>query len=132
MLEFVQGVFHIIIWIAQILLALALLVHSYGMLFASLNDKPFYAETYIYDIPVTLRRVLGVVEFLAAIGLILPGLTRIHSWLTPLAAAGIVVLMLCAMYFHRRRDESSCIRYNAILLSFASIIALMRAFVLPV
>jgi uncharacterized membrane protein YphA (DoxX/SURF4 family) len=50
--------------------------------------------------PVTLpgwfTRFIGVAEVLGAIGLILPGLLGIRPGLTPLAAAGLVVIMLGA------------------------------------
>src|SRR3712207_5410840 len=39
-------------------------------------------------------RFIGVVEVLGALGLILPGLLRIKPWPTPLAAAGLVVVMI--------------------------------------
>ena len=41
-------------------------------------------------------RFLGVVEVLGGLGLILPGLFRIKTWLTPLAAAGLVIIMIGA------------------------------------
>jgi DoxX-like protein len=41
-------------------------------------------------------RFLGVAEVLGAIGLILPGLLRIRPGLTPLAAAGLVIVMIGA------------------------------------
>jgi hypothetical protein len=44
-------------------------------------------------LPGLFLRFIGVVEMLGAIGLILPGLLRIHAELTPLAAAGLVIIM---------------------------------------
>lgn len=41
-------------------------------------------------------RFIGLAEFLGAIGLILPGLSRIQTRLTPLAAAGLVIIMIGA------------------------------------
>ncbi len=38
-------------------------------------------------------RVIGIIEVVGALGLILPGLTRIKPWLTPLAAAGLALEM---------------------------------------
>jgi len=50
--------------------------------------------------PVTLPgwfvRFIGVAETLGALGLILPGLLRIRPGLTPLAAAGLVIIMIGA------------------------------------
>jgi len=41
-------------------------------------------------------RFVGVCEVLGGLGLILPGLLRTQQWLTPLAAAGLVVIMIGA------------------------------------
>jgi hypothetical protein len=45
------------------------------------------------SLPGWFLRFLGVAEVLGAVGLILPGLLRIHQELTPLAAGGLVVIM---------------------------------------
>ncbi len=47
-------------------------------------------------LPGLLLRFIGVMEVLGAIGLILPGLLRIRTGLTPLAAAGLVIIMIGA------------------------------------
>ena len=39
---------------------------------------------------------IGTCECLGAVGLILPGIARIHTWLTPLAAAGLTIIMIGA------------------------------------
>jgi hypothetical protein len=47
-------------------------------------------------LPGFLLRFVGVAEALGAIGLVLPGVLRIHVELTPLAAAGLVIIMVGA------------------------------------
>jgi uncharacterized membrane protein YphA (DoxX/SURF4 family) len=47
-------------------------------------------------LPGLLIRFVGVAEVLGAVGLILPGLLRIHAELTPVAAAGLVIIMIGA------------------------------------
>jgi len=47
-------------------------------------------------LPPLFIRFVGVAEVLGALGLILPGLVRIRPGLTPLAAAGLVILMVGA------------------------------------
>ena len=47
-------------------------------------------------LPGLFMRFIGVAEVLGAIGLILPGLLRIRPGLTPLAAAGLVLIMIGA------------------------------------
>jgi hypothetical protein len=48
------------------------------------------------DLPIGLLRFIGVAELLGAVGLIVPWLTRIRPVLTPLAACGLVVIMIGA------------------------------------
>lgn len=48
------------------------------------------------DLPGWFVRFIGVAEVLGALGLVLPGLLRIRPGLTPLAAVGLVVIMLGA------------------------------------
>ena len=48
------------------------------------------------SLPGWFVRFLGVAEVLGAIGLILPGLLRIRPGMTPLAAAGLVIIMIGA------------------------------------
>jgi hypothetical protein len=39
---------------------------------------------------------IGTCECLGALGLLLPGVLRIHTWLTPLAASGLTIIMIGA------------------------------------
>ena len=49
-------------------------------------------------LPGAFLRFIGVVEVLGAFGLILPGLLRIRPGLTPLAAGGLVIIMIGAVW----------------------------------
>lgn len=68
-------------------------------------------------------KLIGTLELLAAVGLILPAATGILPVLTPLAATGLVVLMVLAADAHRRRGEHSAIAVNAVLLALAVVVA---------
>ncbi|CAM5606238.1 Membrane protein OS=Streptomyces antimycoticus OX=68175 GN=SANT12839_092690 PE=4 SV=1 [Streptomyces antimycoticus] len=68
-------------------------------------------------------RLIGVVEFAAALGLILPAATDIAPVLTPLAATGLVVVMVLAAITHARRKEPGAIAFNAVLLVLAALVA---------
>ncbi|RPJ82398.1 MAG: DoxX family protein, partial [Acidobacteria bacterium] len=48
------------------------------------------------ELPGLFLRFIGVVEVLGALGLVLPGLLRIRTGLTPLAAAGLLIIMIGA------------------------------------
>ena len=51
---------------------------------------------HVAPLPVLFLRFIGVCEVTGALGLILPGIFRIRTDLTPLAAAGLVVIMIGA------------------------------------
>jgi hypothetical protein len=79
------------LWIVQGLLALIFLFAG-GMKLI----LPLDALAGPVPLPGLFVRFLGVAEVLGAVGLILPGLLRIGTGLTPLAAAGLVLIMIGA------------------------------------
>lgn len=68
-------------------------------------------------------KVIGALEVLAAIGLILPAALDIAPVLVPLAATGLVLLMIGAAITHARRNEYSSVGSNALLLALAAVVA---------
>jgi len=48
------------------------------------------------DLPLWFLRFIGVCEVSGALGLVLPGIVRTRTGLTPLAAAGLVIIMIGA------------------------------------
>jgi uncharacterized membrane protein YphA (DoxX/SURF4 family) len=81
----------VLLWIVQGLLALVFLFAG-GMKLV----LPIEVMTKQMPLPGVFLRFIGVAEMLGAIGLILPGLLRIQPGLTPLAAAGLVIIMIGA------------------------------------
>ena len=79
------------LWAVQMLLAL-LFLFAGGMKLV----LPIEEMTKEMPMPGAFLRFIGVAEFLGGLGLILPGLTGIRPGLTPLAAAGLVIIMLGA------------------------------------
>ena len=101
------------LWVLQVLLGLFFVFHSYLML-----RPPQMVQSgmkYVLEMPAALRLFAGVAEGLAGLALIFPAWLRILPWLTPLAAAGLVLLMLGAIIFHVRRKEYPNIGLNAVL-----------------
>ena len=68
-------------------------------------------------------KLIGVVEILAAIGLIVPPLLGIATWLTPVAALGLVALMIGAAVTHLRRGETQNVVVNVVILVLAAVVA---------
>ena len=80
------------LWTVQILLALIFLFAG-GMKLI----LPIEMMTAQMPLPGLFLRFIGVCEVAGALGLILPGLTRIQRSLTPLAACGLVAIMIGAV-----------------------------------
>src|SRR6266850_1335209 len=80
------------LWIIQGLLAL-LFVFAGGFKLFFMPVDELVKET---GLPGPFMRFISVAELLGGIGLILPSLLRIRPGLTPLAAAGLVVIMIGA------------------------------------
>lgn len=80
------------VWIVSALLAVAFLFIGGMKVVTSTADLEAMAE----GVPVVLLRIAGIAEVLGALGLILPAATRTLPILTPLAAAGLVVVMVGA------------------------------------
>jgi putative oxidoreductase len=78
------------------------------------------------------RVFLGVAEILAAIGLVLPSLSRIQPWLTPLAAAGLMIVMFSASVLHFSRGETSTAITTLVLFVLVTAVAYLRWKVMPI
>jgi DoxX-like family len=83
-------------------------------------------------LPRGFQLFIGVAEVLAAVGLTLPGVTRIRPWLVSCAAAGLMIVMISATIFHIARGEVSSAITTAVLLLVATFVAYMRWRVLPI
>ena len=119
---------NIFLWVLQVLLAAAFAAH--GVLF--LAPPPELLVEMDKMLPTWFRLFLGVAEVLAAIGLILPGLTRIVPRLVALAAVGIMLVMVSATVLHIARGEISSAVTTAVLLVLATFVAYMRWKVKPI
>ena len=119
---------NIVLWVLQVLLALAFLAH--GWLF--LAPPPAIAAQMNASLPRWFQLFLGVAEILAGIGLTLPGITRIKPWLVVWAAGGIMIVMVSATVWHAVRGEISSAAITLVLLAMATFVAYMRHRVRPI
>jgi len=119
---------NIVLWILQVLLAVAFFFH--GLLF--LAPPAEIAAQMNASLPRWFQLFMGVAEVLAAVGLTLPGLTRILPWLVSWAAAGIMIVMVSATIYHLMRGENTSAAITLLLLVMATYVAYMRHRVLPI
>lgn len=87
-----RSALNIVLWVVQVLLAL-LFIWAGGMKLV----LPLEKLAGPVELPGLFLRFIGVAELLGGLGLILPGLLRIRPGLTPLAAAGLVIIMIGAV-----------------------------------
>jgi uncharacterized membrane protein YphA (DoxX/SURF4 family) len=119
---------NILLWTLQVLLAVAFFAHGAMMLFppAAIAEQMNAALARWFQI------FIGSSEVVAAIGLTIPGITRIQPWLVSAAAAGLMIVMISATVFHLMRGEISSAITTIVLLVLATFVAYMRWRVAPI
>jgi hypothetical protein len=113
---------HVLLWIAQGFLALFFL----GGGAPKVLGRGIDLWTGFSDLPRGEVILIGVTEILAAVGLVLPEVTGILPWLTPLAAIGLAVISLMAAGFHVRANEYLNVLETSLLACIAAAIAIGR------
>lgn len=124
---------NIVLWIVQVLLALVFLLVG-TMKVTQPIEKLAARMQWVKSLKPQsqwLVRVIGVLEILGAIGLILPAVTGILPWLTPVAAIGLVLTMIVASMVHAQRGEVSHIAPTIVLLLLAVLVVVGRFVVMP-
>lgn len=119
---------NIALWVLQVLLALAFFAHGWMFLFPPAS----VVEQMNASLPRWFQLFLGVAEVAAAIGLTLPGVTRVMPWLVPLAAFGIMLVLGSATVYHFVRAEISSGIITLVMLALATVVAYYRWKVLPI
>jgi hypothetical protein len=85
---------NVALWVTQGALALTFLFAGGSKLVMSAEQLSANSEI---DFPLWFIRFIGVCEVAGALGLILPSISRIRTGLTPLAACGLIVIMVGAV-----------------------------------
>lgn len=120
---------NILLWILQILL---------GIYFTLIGVMHFIVPpglpapmAWMYDLTPTLHYISGTAEILGGLGLILPSVTRIKPWLTPLAGLGLTLVMILAIIYHLQRGETMNIGFNVVLAALSTFVAYGRWKIAP-
>ncbi|WDZ84358.1 DoxX family protein [Micromonospora cathayae] len=113
----------IVLWIIAALLALAFLGAGIMKLSQSKEKLAASGMAWTEDFGAGTIKLIGALEVLAAIGLVLPAVLDIVPVLVPLAALGLVLVMIGAIVVHARRRETQAIGINVVLLLLAAVVA---------
>jgi hypothetical protein len=118
---------NIVLWIAAGLLALVALVGGFTKSFVA-KEKLEHHEgaAWTRGVSPAFVKTLGVLELLAAIGLILPALVDVAPVMVPVTAVCWVALMIGAMITHARLGQSKLVLVNLAYVALAVFIAVGR------
>jgi uncharacterized membrane protein YphA (DoxX/SURF4 family) len=112
---------NIALWIIAGLLAVAFLA-SGAMKLTQPKEKLASRFGWVEDFSAGTVKAIGTLEVLAAVGLILPAALDIAPVLVPLAAVGLLVLMVGASITHLRRHEAQMIASPMAVLALAVVV----------
>ena len=120
----------ITLWVVQILLGATFILAGF---MKTTQPIPTLATNmgWVNSYTPPFVRFIGVIEFLGGIGLIVPAITKIWPWLTPVAAGGLAILMAGAVVYHIQHKESARGIPSLILLILSVIVLVGRSFVTP-
>lgn len=113
---------NIALWIAQGLLCLAFVMAS-GIKFAFSEIVLSKKLPWTNDFSLKQVRIIGILEFLGAAGVIIPRAVGVLPILTPIAATGLCCIMIGAAFTHIRRKEYEMIGINFLLFALAAFVA---------
>lgn len=117
---------NLVLWIFQATLAVTFLGSGVSKISMSRQRLIDTGQTGIAVYPMPVVRLTAACELLAAVGIILPWVTGIARILTPLAAAGLCIVMIGAAIAHARLREPRNVAINAVLFAMALAVAIGR------
>lgn len=113
----------VFLWIVAALLAAVFLASGAMKEFRSKEQLAALGQVWTEDFSPGMIKTIGALEILAAIGLILPPVLGIAPVLAPLAALGLVLLMLGGALTHLRRKEPPGVAVSLVLAVLALAVA---------
>ena len=117
---------NVALWIVQGLLAALFLFAGGAKLVMSADQMAGPVA-----LPFWFLRFIGVAEVLGALGLVFPGLLRIRPGLTPLAAAGLVIIMIGATVVMWAAGMVAVALMNVVVALLAAFVAYGRWWLAP-
>jgi uncharacterized membrane protein YphA (DoxX/SURF4 family) len=112
-----------LLWTAAGLLAVVFLAAGTMKLTQPKDKLAAAGQGWVEDFSSTAVKGIGLLEVLAAIGLILPAALDIAPIFVPLAAMGLALMMVGAVITHARRREFPLITVNTVMLALAAVVA---------
>ena len=122
---------NIVLWIVQALLALLFLFAGGTKLILSIEQMQAMGSPNQIVFPALFVRFIGVCEVLGALGLILPGIFRVGPGLTPLAATGLIIIMVGAIVTTLKSGDVAPALFPLVMLILLAFVAYGRTKLAP-
>lgn len=100
-------------WVVQVVLGTYFV--AIGVMHFAVPEGLPDQMSWMYDLPTWLHVASGVAEILGGLGLVFPAATRIRPQLTPMAAAGLAIVMVLAALWHVPRGEVSNVVFTLVM-----------------
>ena len=111
------------LWVMAIVLAAVFAGSGLMKQFVPKDKLVTSGQGWAHDFSPTSIRLIGLAEILGAIGLVLPAAVHIAPILVPIAAIGLVLVMVGAAVVHARRNEPMNVVVNLVLIVLAVFVA---------
>lgn len=120
------------LWIVQGLLAAMFLMAGLMKLAKSKEALKPQMGDWVDAVSTPAFKLIGLLEFLGAVGVVVPLAIGLLPVLTPIAAIGLSLTMLGAMALHIQRKEYDALKKNIAPLLLALFVAYGRLVLVPV
>ena len=120
-------------WVVQIVLAVLFVLHGllFTVAYGAVAKRMEARGRPPSSLPPRFRQFIGVAELAAAFGLTVPPALHVFSWLAPLAAAGLVLVMVGAAIYHARKSELPAAAVTVVFGVLAAVTVFLRWQVVP-
>lgn len=115
---------HRLTWVLQIVLGVYFV--AVGVMHLALPPGLPELMAWMHDLSPTVHWVSGLAEIAGGFGLLLPSLTRIRPMLTPLAGAGLILVMISAAIWHASRGEVQNSVTNLVVVALLAVVVHVR------
>ena len=119
-----------VIWIFQGLMSVLFIFHGIAMFNPPAAVQESVVKKMGYSLP--FLKIIGTLEVLGGLGLILPALTRVMPLLVPLAALGLVIIMIGAAVSHARHGEDKQAVATAVVTLLVAFVGIGRFWLSPI
>lgn len=124
----IQVMLNSILWVLQVFIAIIFVYSGVCKMLLPEEKLLVIGQTGVEGLSPSLITFIGIAEIAGAIGLIAPMVLQIATWLTPVTALCLALIMPFAARIHYRRNEPGCVRNNAFLFLLCLFIACGRIF----